>query len=119
MMAFTDEMIRAAVREARYADPEAGRMLADVLILRRNKIAQTYLTKITPLTRFALDDAHTLTFENAAVRAGVAKPPANGYRAAWSRFDNATQAAEPIGEAVTFQAERVPAPAAVVRSPDA
>jgi hypothetical protein len=117
--AFTDEMIRAAIREGRYADPEAARMLADVLILRRNKIAQTYLTKITPLTRFALDDAHFLSFEHAAARAGVAKPPANGYRAAWSRFDNATQAAEPIGEPVTFQAERVQAPAAVVRSPDA
>jgi hypothetical protein len=117
--AFTDEMIRAAVREGRYADPAAEQMLADVLILRRNKIAQTYLTKITPLTRFGMDDAHTLTFEHAAARAGVARPPANGYRAAWYRFDNATQAAEPIGEPVTFQAERVQAPAAVVRSPDA
>ena len=117
--AFTDEMVRAAVREARYADPNAERMLADVLILRRNKIAQAYLTKITPLVRFSLDEAHTLTFENAAVRAGVAKPPANGYRAAWHRFDNTTQATEPIGEAIPFQPERVQAPAAVVRSPDA
>jgi hypothetical protein len=119
VVAFTDEMIRAAVREGQYADPEAARILGDVLILRRNKIAQAYLTKITPLTRFSLDDAHMLAFEDAAARAGVSKTTPNGYRAAWFRFDNATQASEPIGEPVTFQAERVQAPAAVMRSPDA
>ena len=37
--AFTDEMIRSAVRAGRYSDPAAEALLADVLIKRRQKIA--------------------------------------------------------------------------------
>src|SRR5690606_946823 len=38
VMAFTDEMIRAIVKTARYSDPAAERLLADVLIERRDRI---------------------------------------------------------------------------------
>ena len=58
--------------------------------------------------RSLLDDAYLLathvrleggrlTFENAAVRAGVAKPPET-YRASWFRFDNATGESQPISD---------------------
>ena len=95
--AFTDEMIRDVVRVAEFSEPLSTATLADVLIKRRDKIARTYLTKLTPLTTFALDDSGTLTFENAAVRAGVAAAPAGGYRGEWHVFDNVTGGVRSIG----------------------
>jgi len=111
--AFTDDLIRAAVSEARYADPAATDMLTKILIERRDAIARAYLPKITPLVRFTLDERGELAFENAAVRAGVANPPAGGYRAAWFAFDNVTQVARSIGEPVASREEKIAAPAGV------
>ncbi len=76
VMAFSDEMIRAAVKTAEFSDPAAERLLGDVLIKRRNTIARVYLSKINPVVRPALDGEGTLTFANAAVDAGVAAAPA-------------------------------------------
>ena len=70
--AFSDDLIRAAVATGEYADPEAARLLADVLIKRRDAIARTYLLKLNSLTRFALDAGGRLTFMDAAVVSGVA-----------------------------------------------
>ena len=111
--AFSDDLIRAAVREARYADPAATEMLTTILIERRDAIVRAYLPKITPLVRFTLDERGELAFENAAVRAGVANPPAGGYRAAWFAFDNTTDVARGIGEPVASREERIAAPAGV------
>ena len=115
--AFTDDLIRAAVREARYDDPAAEAMLATILIERRDAIARAYLTKVAPLVRFTLDVSGALTFENAAVRAGILQPPDGGYGASWSAFDNATQAATPLGSMTSSREERLPAPAEVGRQP--
>jgi hypothetical protein len=98
VMAFTDEMIRAIVHEGQFGDQASEQSLADSLIKRRDKIGQVYLTKINPAHKFALAGDGALSFENAAVAAGFAKPPASGYKAAWFRFDNATANATPIGE---------------------
>ena len=54
--AFTDELIRAAVREARFADPAATDLLTTILIERRDAIVRAYLPKITPLVRFSVND---------------------------------------------------------------
>jgi hypothetical protein len=97
--AFSDEMIRALVETAKYSDPSAERHLADVLIQRRNRIAEAYLIAVHPLVDFVLSHDGVLTFDNAAVSAGVASSPLEGYRVAWARFDNATGASAPIGEA--------------------
>jgi hypothetical protein len=95
--AFSDELIRAAVHEGQYSDPNAEKYLGDVLIKRRNKIASIYLTAVNPIVSPHLDANGRLTFENAAVAAGVASGPAT-YRASWLRFDNATGETQPIAE---------------------
>jgi hypothetical protein len=68
-----------------------------VLIKRRDVIGRTYLTAINPVVNPHLDVDGALTFDNAAVAAGFAEPPSE-YRAAWSRFDNATGTAQGIGD---------------------
>jgi hypothetical protein len=116
--AFSDDLIRAAVREARYEDPAATDLLTRILIERRDAIARAYLAKITPLVRFSLDERGLLAFENAALRARVAAVPAGGYRADWFSFDNITHAALPLGDATTSRDERIAAPAALRDRPN-
>jgi hypothetical protein len=97
VMAFTDEQIRAAVKTGGFTDPKAEELLASLLIQRRDIIGRTYYARINPLTRFALSNDGTLSFENPAVRADLAKAPTEGYEAEWSTFDNATGESQPIG----------------------
>ena len=51
VMAFTDEMIRAVVKVGQISDPAAEKHLADVIILRRDKIGQQYLRGGEPARR--------------------------------------------------------------------
>ena len=113
VMAFTDEQIRAAVATGRYTAPEAERLLADVLIARRDAIGRTYFARINPLVRFALSESGELTFENPAVGAGFS--PRQRYEAVWASFNNSTGEARPIGAAAQSPDERVQAPAELPR----
>ncbi len=110
VMAFSDEHIRAAVKTGQYTDPAAEKLLADVLIKRRDRIGRVYTAKVNPLTRFALDGSGTLTFENPAVKANYFDAPKGGYTATWSRFDNVTREATQIGSP-TSGTDRLQAPA--------
>jgi hypothetical protein len=111
VMAFSDELIRAIVKTGQYSDPAAEKHLADVLIQRRNKIGQAYLPAVNPLVDFQLDSSGTLTFENAAVKAGFATAPPEGYEARWYRFDNNSGAATAIGIATVSRDLKIQAPA--------
>ena len=99
--AFNEEMIRAIVKTGQYSKPTDEKVLADVLVQRRDKIARTYMGAINPLTDFALSADGRLSFKNAAVDAGAGKPPANGYQAVWSSYDNAADTASAIGSPTT------------------
>jgi hypothetical protein len=109
--AFSDEMIRAMVKTGQYSEPKDELLLADVLIQRRNKIAAHYLNAINPLVAFSLSTTGELAFRNAAVDAGVAQPPAEGYRATWSLFDNGTNGVTPIGAPTSARGPAIAAPA--------
>ncbi len=108
--AFTDEMIRTVVHTGQYSDPNAEKYLGDVLIRRRDKLVGIYLTAVNPIVSPSLG-ANGLTFENAAVAAGVAKEGST-YKASWFQFDNATGQTRPISDTQS-STTTVPAPAAL------
>src|SRR5262249_48061159 len=75
VMAFTDELIRAAVHTGEYSDHAAEAHLAAVLIKRRDAIGRAYLPAINPIVDPRLSADGRLTFDNAAVAAGFAEAP--------------------------------------------
>ena len=115
VMAFSDEMIRAIVKTGQYSDPMAEKHLADVLIKRRNKIGQIYLTRLNPLVDFSLSPSDLLSFKNAAVRAGMAKAPSS-YAVSWSVYDNHTGATNPLGQTQS-SSDQVTAPSGLPAKP--
>ena len=112
VMAFSDDQIRAAVKQGSYKDPAAEELLSSLLIKRRDIIGRTYFARINPLTKFALTEGGQLTFENPAVKAGFNTAPAKGYEAVWARFDNATGQATAIGTTTATQGQ-IQAPSGV------
>jgi hypothetical protein len=105
------------VKTGGYTDPAAEKLLEDVLLKRRDKIGRAYLSRINPLTRFALSDAGSLMFENPAVRAGYAKVPNGGYEVTWASFNNGTGESTPIGSPMTAHDDRVQAPSGISGQP--
>jgi hypothetical protein len=87
LAAITPEMIRAAVAEGRFGDPQAEEFLAKAIADRRLRILQTFLPKVNPIVDPVLDRNGRLTFGNAASANAVADR-APGYRALWYTFDN-------------------------------
>jgi hypothetical protein len=117
VMAFSDELIHSAVATGHYSDESAAKLLAEVLIQRRDKIGRAYLNAINPVVDFALAADGTFTFENAAVAAGIGTEPERGYNISWAQFDNATHDSVPIGAAVMSPKRSVKAPGPLPSAP--
>jgi hypothetical protein len=97
VMAFSDELIRAAVKAGGLTEAGAEQYLGDALIKRRNAIGRAYLAALNPVVDPKVSASGVLTFANAAVQYGVAEAP-ESYKAVWSTFDNATGTTAPIGD---------------------
>ena len=106
---FSDEALAGIVKKAQFREPRAADYILSVLKTRRDKVVRSWLNAVNPLVDFKLAGDGTLTFENAAVAAGVSTPP-TGYTLTWTRFDNATDSHTEVGgEATVSQAtSRVP-----------
>jgi hypothetical protein len=110
VLAFSDDLIRAAVRSGAYSDPSAAEHLSTVLMARRDKIGRAFLVPINPLVDFSLSADGVLAFTNAAVQAGAAPAPEGGYAATWFRFDNDSGESRPLGNSAPSVSElRAPA----------
>ena len=94
---FSDDAIAAIVAKGRYSESGAADYITRTLIRRRDKVLRAWLTAVNPIAEPRMTAGGVVTFENAAVAAGVATPPAE-YVMTWSRFDNATGV--PAGESV-------------------
>ena len=69
---FDNDMIRAVVHTGQYSDAAAEQHLAALLMERRDKILRAYLPAVNPIVGGRLSESGELTFQNAAVAAGVA-----------------------------------------------
>ena len=97
---FTDEMINAIVATGELSDPDAARYLTDVIIKRRDKVVRCWIVQTNPLDSFEVRRTATgveLTFDNAAIRLGVAKPGAT-YQVRWLSLDNTAGMQRAVGE---------------------
>lgn len=97
--AFDETRVRAIVSKGRYSDPRVVEELTQVLMARRQRILDVWLTAVNPIVNAALTRDGVLTFENAAVTHQVGGRP-EGYNLRWSRFDNATDTHTSIGSPV-------------------
>jgi hypothetical protein len=107
VVAFSDDVLRAVARTGQFSNPRAADLLAETLIARRDRVARAYLPAINPIVDVALASDGTLTFANAAVDAGVAPAPER-YVVRWARYDNATDQATALGEAMEVRGTRAP-----------
>ena len=73
---FSDAQISAAVEAAHYRDPRARDFLVQNLVMRRDKIARHWFSRVAPLDFFSIDD-RVLRFHDLAVDVGLVGP--RGY----------------------------------------
>ena len=106
---FSDAAIRRVVERGRYTDGAAIEFLTRALIMRRDKVLRTWLTRVLPVDAFTLSADGTLSFVNTAVEANVAPPPAE-YLLTWFRFDNATGEHQRVGTESVLTATRAELP---------
>jgi hypothetical protein len=97
LAALHTDLLRAAITAGDFGDPVSEAFLVKTLAERRDAISRSYLTAVNPISDPVLAADGTLTFENAAVDADVARAPQE-YRAEWFLFDNATRKAVRLGE---------------------
>ena len=110
---FSNRAIRAIVDQVKFDDPRAAAHITSVLIERRDAIARVWLNGVNPVVDPRLAADGTLTFANAAVAAGAAKPE-GGYTVSWSRFDNGSGKPEAVGAEMQVTEGRATAPSGLL-----
>jgi hypothetical protein len=113
---FSKDAIRAIVAKAQYSEDGAAEHIVATLIKRRDKVLRAWLTAVNPLVNATLAEDGTLTFENAAVSAGLASKPS--YVLTWSAFDNATASSTGRNEETREADPRAAAPRAIIDGRD-
>jgi len=108
--AFDDVRVRAIVSKGQYSDPRVVDELTRVLLARRQRILDVWLTAVNPITHAALSRDGVLTFENVAVTHEIGGRP-DGYILQWSRFHNEDDTHVPIGAPVRVTDPRAELPA--------
>ena len=114
---FSDDAIAAIVSRAEYADPTAAEYIAETLRIRRDKVARHWLNQLNPVETFRLSADGRLTFESAAVRAGVATPP-QFYVLTWFQLDNVSHEREPFGTEMWIEDAVADAPSRLLDESD-
>jgi hypothetical protein len=105
-------MIKAIVDTGELSDPQAARYLTDVIIKRRDKVVAHWIGQTNPLDRFAVSRTSRgaeLTFDNAAIRLGVAQSGPS-YKVGWLAFDNTAIMQRAVGEESDVRNPRVHIP---------
>jgi hypothetical protein len=110
---FSDDAIRAIVAKGRYSEAGAAEHITKTLIARRDKVLRAWLTGVNPIVEPRLTPDGVLSFENAAVAAGIASAPTT-YVLTWSRFDNAAGAEAGQGIETRVIEPKATAPAQVM-----
>jgi hypothetical protein len=106
---FSDEAIRAIVKEGDFRAPEAEAHLANMIIQRRDKVLARYLRELNPLAEFRVGGG-ALAFTNHGEDARLGQVEA--YEVQWFRFDNGTGRSEPLGPPTRTRERAVPLPGA-------
>jgi hypothetical protein len=108
---FSDEAIRAIVREGDFRAPEAEAHLANVIIQRRDKVLGHYLGTLNPLADFrvAPQAAGALAFTNYGEDARVGQVEAYEYQ--WFALDNDTGRVAPLAPVARVRDRAIPLPA--------
>ncbi len=105
---FTDEIVRAIVREGDFRAPEAENHLVSTLLRRRDKILDRYLRASNPLGDFRLEEG-ALAFTNHGEDARLAA--VEGYEIEWFAFDNDTGTTTALGPPSRTRDRSLPLPA--------
>jgi hypothetical protein len=109
---FTNETITAIVEAGRLSDESAARQLTDVIIRRRDKVVAYWITQTNPLDGFEIQGSGAdaeLSFDNAAIRVGVAQPRAS-YTVQWSTLDNGRGVERAVGTSLNLTQPRLAIP---------
>jgi hypothetical protein len=109
---FDDAAIRRIVKEGDYRSPEAEEHLARMIIRRRDKVLAHCFRLVNPLADFQLADSPSgavLRFTNYGEDVGLGT--ARAYEYQWFRFDNRSQATEPLSAAAQAAGRAIPLPA--------
>jgi hypothetical protein len=109
---FSDEAIRAIVREGDFRAPEAEAHLANVIIQRRDKVLARYFRDLNPLADFrvAPPAAGVLAFTNYGEDARVGQVEAYEYQ--WFALDNDTGRDQPLAPVARARDRVIPLPEA-------